>query len=97
MCDVDDAVFAKPVEAVRKTTNSVPPTEKDFRRLLDDKAIAAVAIAAPDHWHAILTVLACQAGKDVYIEKPARLRQVAPKCPTPTSRSASENSPVPHG
>jgi predicted dehydrogenase len=71
VCDVDDAMFVKPVEAVQKITNAAPPTEKDFRRLLDDKTIDAVAIATPDHWHAMLTVLACQAGKDVYVEKPA--------------------------
>ena len=71
VCDVDDAMFAKPIEAVQKITNTAPSTEKDFRRLLDDKTIDAVAIATPDHWHAILTVLACQAGKDVYVEKPA--------------------------
>jgi predicted dehydrogenase len=71
VCDVDDAMFVKPVDAVRKITNTAPPIEKDFRRLLDDKTIDAVAIATPDHWHAMLTVLACQAGKDVYVEKPA--------------------------
>ena len=43
---------------------------QDFRRLLDDKGVDAVLIATPDHWHAIATVLACQAGKDVYVEKP---------------------------
>ncbi len=43
---------------------------KDFRRLLDRKDIDAVVIATPDHWHAVQTVMACQAGKDVYVEKP---------------------------
>src|SRR5438094_2799550 len=43
---------------------------KNFRRLLEQKDIDAVLIATPDHWHAIPTVLACQAGKDVYVEKP---------------------------
>jgi len=43
---------------------------KDFRRLLEQENIDAVLIATPDHWHAIPTVLACQAGKDVYVEKP---------------------------
>jgi predicted dehydrogenase len=43
---------------------------KDFRRLLEQKDVDAVLIATPDHWHAIPTVLACQAGKDVYVEKP---------------------------
>lgn len=43
---------------------------KDFRRVLDRKDIDAVVIATPDHWHAIQTIMACQAGKDVYVEKP---------------------------
>ena len=43
---------------------------KDFRRVLDDKDLDAVIIAAPDHWHALMTTMACDAGKDVYIEKP---------------------------
>jgi predicted dehydrogenase len=42
----------------------------DFRRLLDDKDIQAVVVATPDHWHALMTVMACAAGKDVYVEKP---------------------------
>jgi predicted dehydrogenase len=71
VCDIDDAMFEKPVKLVEKVSGKSPRTEKDFRRLLDDKSIDAVTIATPDHWHALLTVLACQAGKDVYVEKPA--------------------------
>ena len=48
-------------------------THKDFRRLLDHKEVEAVIVATPDHWHALQTVLACQAGKDVYVEKPLSL------------------------
>jgi predicted dehydrogenase len=70
VCDVDDSMFAKPVKAVESKTGKAPRSEKDFRRLLDDKSIDAITIATPDHWHALLTVLACQAGKDVYVEKP---------------------------
>ncbi len=43
---------------------------KDFRRLLEQKDIDAVVIATPDHWHAIQTIMACEAGKDIYVEKP---------------------------
>jgi predicted dehydrogenase len=71
LCDIDDAMFDKPLKAVQSATGKPPKVEKDFRRLLDDKSIDAITIATPDHWHALLTVLACQAGKDVYVEKPA--------------------------
>lgn len=53
------------------TANAHPKMEQDFRKVLDDKSIDAIVSATPDHWHALITVLACQAGKDVYIEKPA--------------------------
>jgi predicted dehydrogenase len=70
LCDIDDASFARPVKTVEKVTGKAPRIEKDFRRLLDDKEIDAIAVAAPDHWHALMTVMGCQAGKDVYCEKP---------------------------
>jgi predicted dehydrogenase len=71
LCDIDDSMFKKPLAAVEKNAGQAPKVEKDFRRLLDDKSIDAIAIGAPDHWHALMTVLGCQAGKDVYCEKPA--------------------------
>ena len=71
VCDVDDSMFARPIKAVESAGAKAPRTEKDFRRLLDDKSIDAVTIAAPDHWHGLMAVMACQAGKDVYVEKPA--------------------------
>src|SRR5206468_4235149 len=48
-------------------------TYADFRRVLDRKDIDAVVIATPDHWHALITIMACQSGKDVYVEKPLAL------------------------
>jgi predicted dehydrogenase len=71
LCDIDDASFPKAVKTVESSSGKTPRTEKDFRKLLDDPSIDAVVIAAPDHWHALMAVMACQAGKDVYTEKPA--------------------------
>lgn len=67
LCDVD----LKRLDQAASTVGGQPKTYKDFRLLLEDKAVDAVVIASPDHWHALMTILACQAGKDVYCEKPA--------------------------
>ena len=71
LCDIDDASFKKPLASIEKAGGKAPRIEKDFRKLLDDKGIDAVVNATPDHWHALVAVMACQAGKDVYSEKPA--------------------------
>lgn len=70
LCDVDERLFSKTVADLEQITGYKAKTEVDFRRLLDDKDIDAISIATPDHWHALQTIWACQAGKDVYIEKP---------------------------
>ena len=69
-CDVDSRQFDEAAAGVEKASGSRPATVQDLRRVLDDKAIDAVSIATPNHWHALATVWACQAGKDVYVEKP---------------------------
>ncbi|MFC1557747.1 Gfo/Idh/MocA family oxidoreductase [candidate division KSB1 bacterium] len=70
ICDVDENLFAKAIADIEKLGGEKPKTVVDFRELLDDKDIDAVSIASPDHWHALQTVWGCQAGKDVYVEKP---------------------------
>jgi predicted dehydrogenase len=71
LCDVDPGVYDKAAKTVEANHRKRPPLVADVRRILDDKSIDALVIAAPDHWHAPATILACDAGKDVYVEKPA--------------------------
>ncbi len=69
-CDLDQAVLDKVNPDLEKAQGKAPGTTREFRRLLDDKDIDGVIIATPDHWHTPIVLLACQAGKDVYVEKP---------------------------
>lgn len=70
LCDIDEAQFPPLSDDIEKAQGKKPAWETDFRRVLDDPSVDAVVIATPDHWHANMTILACQAGKDVYVEKP---------------------------
>ncbi len=72
VCDVDERNVAKTVQAVQSKgkQSAVPKGVGDFRRILDDKTVDALVVAAPDHWHAPAAILACAAGKHVYVEKP---------------------------
>lgn len=71
ICDVDTRLFDERQKAVEERQGKAPQLETDFRRLLDDKSIDAIVMGTPTHWHAIPTILACQTGKHVYVEKPA--------------------------
>lgn len=70
LCDVDASVMSKGCQTVEKLTGKKPKEYVDFRKLLEDKTIDAVSIATPNHWHSLQGIWACQAGKDVYLEKP---------------------------
>jgi predicted dehydrogenase len=80
VCDIDQAnVERAQAHAQKLSGGSTPAGFADYRKLLEDKSIHAVSLATPNHWHALGAVWACQAGKDVYVEKPA---------PTTSSKAA---------
>ncbi len=71
LCDTDERLFAPALALVEQKSGAKPSTHWDLRAVLEDKAVDAVSIVTPNHWHALATVWACQAGKHVYVEKPA--------------------------
>ena len=70
LCDADSRRFEPAKRAIEQAQGKAPQTVQDFRRILDDRSVDVLINATPDHWHALGTILACQAGKDVYVEKP---------------------------
>jgi len=70
LCDVDGQVLEQRTAEVEEMTGKRPLNYKDYRKMLDNKDIDAVIIGTPDHWHCLIMVDACEAGKDVYVEKP---------------------------
>src|SRR6266567_743117 len=71
LCDVNTAATERNEQVVLKSQSDKPKIYQDLRKLFEDKDIDAVSIATPNHWHALATIWACKAGKDVYCEKPA--------------------------
>ena len=70
IADIDPVRLARGIAQAGKNQAKTPQGVKDFRKLIDDNSIDAIVIGTPDHWHAIPTILACLADKDVYVEKP---------------------------
>lgn len=71
LVDIDERLFPAALQRIGELSSHQVRTEVDLRRVLEDKDVDAIAIATPNHWHALQTIWACQAGKDVYVEKPA--------------------------
>src|SRR5579871_4101172 len=70
LCDIDESVLNARLADVEKLGKKRPAAFTDLRKLLEDKSIDAISIATPNHNHTLQTIWACQAGKDVYVEKP---------------------------
>ena len=70
ICDIDENVLNKRLGEYEKKNGKRPKGYNDMRRVFDDKEIDVVSFATPNHWHSLGTIWACQAGKDVYVEKP---------------------------
>lgn len=70
LCDVDSRTIPKVQKTVTALGQATPKGEKDCRKVMHDKSLDAIYIATPDHWHAPLAIMGCQAGKHVYVEKP---------------------------
>jgi len=70
ICDIDENVMGQRLAQMEKMGIAKPKTYIDVRKLLEDKSIDAISIATPNHWHSLMAIWGCQAGKDVYVEKP---------------------------
>ncbi|MBL8850979.1 MAG: Gfo/Idh/MocA family oxidoreductase [Planctomycetaceae bacterium] len=71
ICDVNESVRLERGDQMKDITGTKPKLVNDFRELLEDDSVDCIMVATPDHWHALLTIHGCLAGKDVYVEKPA--------------------------
>lgn len=87
LCDVDAAVLGKAKDSLSKTGQTIS-TFTDARKMLDSKEIDAISTATPNHWHSLIGIWACQAGKDAYVESPSRTTSAKVVC----SRRRRENT-----
>jgi predicted dehydrogenase len=95
LCDVDERILNQRLAQVEKSGKKRPAAFVDYRKLLEDKSIDAVSIATPNHWHTLMTIWACQAGKDVYVEKPATHNMF--ECKQIVAAAKKYNRVVQHG
>ena len=70
LIDPDTRTFAAKSRQIRERSGNTPRTLQDVRTALEDRNLDVISIATPNHWHSLMTIWACQAGKDVYVEKP---------------------------
>ena len=70
ICDIDESVLKNRLDQVEKSGKKRPAAYTDYRKLMEDKSIDAISIATPNHTHSLIAIAGCQAGKDVYVEKP---------------------------
>src|SRR6476646_9490152 len=70
ICDVDESILEKRIQDAERLTKKRPAAFTDLRKVLEDKSIDAISIETPNHNHALQAIWGCQAGKDVYVEKP---------------------------
>ena len=70
LCDIDPTVLNQRLGEIEKASGKRPKAYSDIRKVLEDKSIDAISVATPNHWHSLMGIWACQAGKDVYLEKP---------------------------
>lgn len=70
ICDIDQRLLQEAAAEIEKLTGKKPKKDTEYRKVLEDPDLDAVSIATPNHWHALQTIWACQAGKHVYVEKP---------------------------
>ena len=84
LCDAAKGRYMPVAKWLEENTGKRPALYQDFRQVLERNDIDAILVATPDHWHPLITIMGCQAGKDVYVEKPA--------CPTVTEGRAMVNA-----
>ena len=70
LCEPDSERTDRIIQFLRDESHPLVPTFTDYRKLVESKQVDAVVVTSPNHWHALMTIWACQAGKDVYVEKP---------------------------